>query len=216
MNAHALPDAAISTPLVTPTGDLKKSTVYLKNVIDHPNFDIGDWSYYTDQSMPENYGSTLAPFLRPGESTRAMIGSICQIAQGLQIVTTLANHPMKSMSTYPFAMFDGRWGNYATQVPAPKEVVIGNDCWIGREAIIMPGAVLGNGFIVGTRAVVTRTISDYAIVAGNPAQVKRTRFDDETIERLKAVAWWDWDQEKIERAIPALKAGDLHALEILK
>lgn len=216
MNAHTLPDAAVATPLVTPNGDLDKSTVYLKQVIDHPNFDIGDWSYYNDQSMPEDYARALAPYLWPGEPTRVKIGKFCQIAEGTQIITTLANHPMKGISTYPFAMFDGRWGEYATQVPAPRDVVIGNDCWIGREAVIMPGTVIGDGVIVGTRAVVTGTVPDYAIVAGNPAQVKRMRFDDDTILRLKALAWWDWDKDKIEKAIPSIEGGDLNALEQLK
>ncbi|MFY0597886.1 MAG: CatB-related O-acetyltransferase [Cognatishimia sp.] len=211
-----MPDAAVATPLFTPNRDLEKNTVYLKQVIAHPNFYIGDWSFDNDQSMPKDYASSLASYLWPGKPTRTKIGRFCQIAVGTQIITTLANHPMKGMSAYPFAMLDGCWGEYLTQVPAPRDVAIGNGCWIGNEAVIMPGTVIGDGAIISTLTIVTRTVPDYAIVAGNPAQVMRMQFDDNTILRLKALAWWDWDKDKIEKAITSIEAGDLNALEQLK
>jgi len=91
--------------------------------------------------------------------------------------------------------------------------VIGNDVWIGYEAVVMSGVKIGDGAIIGTRAVVTKDVPPYTIVGGVPARPIRKRFDDAVIERLEALRWWDWDEEKIRRSIPAIQAGDLAALE---
>lgn len=91
--------------------------------------------------------------------------------------------------------------------------MIGNDVWIGYEAVVMSGVKIGDGAIIGTRAVVTKDVPPYTIVGGVPARPIRKRFDDAVIERLEALRWWDWDEEKIRRSIPAIQAGDLAALE---
>ena len=94
--------------------------------------------------------------------------------------------------------------------------MIGNDVWIGYEAVVMSGVKIGDGAIIGTRAVVTKDVPPYTIVGGVPARPIRKRFDDAVIERLEALRWWDWDEEKIRRSIPAIQAGDLAALERAK
>lgn len=91
--------------------------------------------------------------------------------------------------------------------------MIGNDVWLGYEAVVMSGVKIGDGAIIGTRAVVTKDVPPYTIVGGVPARPIRKRFDDAVIERLEALRWWDWDEEKIRRSIPAIQAGDLAALE---
>lgn len=93
------------------------------------------------------------------------------------------------------------------------DTVIGNDVWIGYEAVIMPGVTIGDGAIIGTRAVVTGNVPPYTIVGGVPAKPIRKRFDDATIEKLEAMRWWDWDEEKIKRSIPLIQSGDIAALE---
>ena len=92
-------------------------------------------------------------------------------------------------------------------------MVIGNDVWIGYEAVIMPGVKIGDGAIVGTRSVVTKDVQPYTIVGGAPAKPIRKRFDGATIEKLEALRWWDWDFDKIRRSLTAIQSGDIAALE---
>lgn len=89
---------------------------------------------------------------------------------------------------------------------------IGNDVWIGSEAVIMPGVKVGDGGVIGTRALVTRDIEPYAIVGGNPAKMIRKRFDDRTIEMLLEMKWWAWPDEQLKVAMPLLTSGDVEAL----
>jgi virginiamycin A acetyltransferase len=97
--------------------------------------------------------------------------------------------------------------------PSKGDTVVGHDVWIGYEATIIPGVQIGNGAVVASKAVVTRNVPAYAVVAGNPAQVVRYRFDETTIARLQALAWWHWPSEKITRHLALLNAADLDALE---
>lgn len=216
--AHiVLPDPRTRNPLVLPDGVHDPATVFLSEVIDHPNIEVGDWTYYNDRTLPDDYAATLAPYLFRGAPERLVIGRFCQIAQGVQVVTATANHPMTGLSTYPFAVFDPpRFAGYRAALPRGRDTIIGHDCWIGREAMLLPGAELGNGVIVAARAVVRGRVPDYSIVSGNPATVLRMRFDDATITRLLALAWWDWPIERIVRGIRSIEAGDLDALERLE
>ena len=102
----------------------------------------------------------------------------------------------------------GAWDNHG-------DIVVGNDVWIGYEAVILSGVTIGDGAVIGTRAVVTKDVPPYTIVGGVPAKPIRKRFDDAVIERLEALRWWDWEEEKIRRAIPAIRSGDLAALGAL-
>ena len=123
---------------------------------------------------------------------------------------------MDGISTYPFAVFDpARFPTYRETLPRGKDTIIGNDCWIGREAMLMPGAKLGNGVIVGARSVVNGTIPDYAIVAGNPAKIVRMRFSDDEIATLNRICWWDWNDGKISTATEAIEAADIEKLSKL-
>lgn len=96
-----------------------------------------------------------------------------------------------------------------------KDTMIGNDVWIGYDATIMPGVTIGDGAIIGTRAVVTKDVAPYEIVGGNPAQLIRKRFDDETIDFLLLLQWWSWPIKKIRENVLAIMNGDKAALEDL-
>lgn len=208
-----LPNPGEMHPLILPDGSRDTATVFLDTVINHPNIDIGAYTYYNDDSYPEDYARKIAPYLYPGAPERLRIGKFCQIAKGVEIITSTANHPMTGISTYPFAIFDPpRFATYRDSLPAGKDTIIGNDCWLGREAVLMPGATLGNGVIVGTRSVVTGAVPDYAIVAGNPARIIRLRFSESEISRLVELSWWDWHPDRIAAAMEAIEGGNIDSL----
>lgn len=213
-----LPDAAARHPLVFPDGTAHDRMVNLAVAIDHPNWRIGRNAYANDFDPPEDWAARLAPYLHPGAPERLIIGPFCQIAHGVRFITASANHPMHGLSTYPFPVFDPEaLGHYRDSVVGLPDTVIGPDCWIGHGALILPGARLGPGVIVGAGAVVPGEVPAYAIVAGNPARLVRLRFAPERIAALLDLAWWDWPDELIERAAPALASGrDPEALRRLR
>lgn len=189
--------------------------VYLRNVLNNPLIEVGDYTYYDDPEGPEKFERNVLyhfPFI----GDKLIIGRFCAIARGVKFIMNGANHKMSGFSTYPFFIFGSGW---EAATPAPGELpykgdtVIGNDVWIGYDALIMPGVNIGDGSIIAARSVVTRDVPPYSIVGGNPASVRRQRFDDATIEGLLRLRWWDWDAAKITRNLSRITAGDFQALE---
>ena len=153
----------------------------------------------------------------PVNKDKLKIGKFCSVACGAKFLFTSANHTMKSLSTYPFPIFFEEWGLAGKDISNAwdnrGDIVIGNDVWIGYEAVILSGVTIGDGAIIGTRAVVTKDVPPYTIVGGVPAKPIRKRFDDETIKKLEEVRWWNWDDEKIRQSIQAIQNGDIATLE---
>jgi virginiamycin A acetyltransferase len=203
-------EATATHPITLPDGTLYRDTVYLKNVIDHPRMEIGEFSYYTHSGKPEETAQILAPYLGHSCRERLVIGKFVQIARGSYFITSSANHPMTGVTTYPFRIFKPETFGYK-DLPV-KETVVGHDVWIGHDAAIMPGVSIGHGAIVAAASVVARNVPPYAVVGGNPARLIRMRYDNEIITQLLRLAWWDWPIEKIEANLPALETGDLTAL----
>ena len=199
-------------PLILPDGTRHMGAVFLSAAIDHPRFEVGDYTYAFDAEAPEDWAGRLAPYLFPFSPERLVIGRFCQIANGARFITASANHRYDGISTYPFAIFDGDPAGRPSMPTHFPDTVIGNDVWIGDGATILPGARLGSGVIVGARAVVSGEVPDYAIVAGNPARVVRRRFPDEVIRHLMALAWWDWPIETIVAHEAEICGGDVAAL----
>lgn len=145
-----------------------------------------------------------------------MIGKFCSIACGAKFIFNSANHTLSSLSTYPFPLFFEEWNlnikNVADSWDNKGDIVIGNDVWIGYEAVIMSGVKIGDGAIIGTRAVVTKDVPAYTIVGGVPAKTIRTRYDDSTIKKLMKIEWWNWSKEKIADNIEAIKSGNIENL----
>lgn len=207
-------DADLCHPMRFADGTVNRGLVHLACAIDHPNIEVGSFSYASSFDAPEDWAARLAPYTYPGAPERLVIGRFCQIADGVRFITASANHPMTGISTYPFAIFDtARVGDYIDQISGLPDTVIGNDVWIGDGATILPGAWIGNRVIIGAQAVVTGQVPDYAVVVGNPARVIRYRFDPGTIARLLALKWWDWPIDRIGRATAALARADVDALE---
>ncbi|MEM8581067.1 MAG: CatB-related O-acetyltransferase [Pseudomonadota bacterium] len=208
------PNANIRNPLILPDGTAHEGTVFLKAVIDHPRFIVGDYSYASTAHPPINWAEHLAPYLFPNSDERLVLGKFCQIADGAVFITASANHRRDGFSTFPFAVFDHATASGRPSLPdwSGPDTVLGHDVWLGKDARILPGAVLGNGVIVAAGAVVGGQIPDYAVVAGNPGRVVKMRFDPETVTRLNEIAWWDWPIERILSAESAICGADLDAL----
>lgn len=200
-------------PVTMSNGEVWPHTYFLKNVINHPNITIGNYSYYNDFSRPDDIRQVLVPYLHPGAPEHLTIGKFVQIAHGVQIITSSANHQMDGFSSYPFAVFGDEWAQaYDAIWPNKGDTIIDHDVWLGHQSLIMPAVTIGAGAIVAARAVVTKDVPPYAIVAGNPARVVRMRFDDATISKLLACAWWHWPIEHITANIKHIVAADLDAL----
>ncbi|MBO9408504.1 CatB-related O-acetyltransferase [Shimia sp. R9_1] len=208
-----LPDPTQPHPIVLPDGSRHAGTVLLSAVIDQPNFSVGDFTYASDFAPPEDWATHLAPYLFPFSQEKLQIGKFCQIAHGVRFITSSANHAMDGLSCYPFPIF-GKTVPEGYQ-PDKRDTIVGHDVWLGYGAMVLPGAQIGHGAIIGAGAVVRGTVPPYGIVTGNPGAIVRKRFDEAIIARLLEVAWWDWPQERIEAAIPAIMAGDVEALERL-
>ena len=197
------------------TGD--RETVYLKNVVENSNIEIGDYTIYNDFIHdPREFQKNNVLYHYPINKDRLIIGKFCSIACGAKFLFNSANHKMASLSTYTFPLFFEEWGlkkeNVAQAWDQKGDIMIGNDVWIGYEAVILSGVTIGDGAVIGCRAVVTKDVPPYTIVGGVPAKPIRKRFDEETIKELQKIKWWDWPEEKIAGKIPAIQAGDLEEL----
>lgn len=198
------------------TGD--NQTIYLKNAITNPNIKVGDYTMYNDfVKDPREFEKNNILYHYPVNRDRLNIGKFCSIACGAKFLFNSANHAMESLSTYPFPLFFEEWGldrnDVADSWDNKGDIIIGNDVWIGYEAVILSGVTIGDGAIIGARAVVTRDVPPYTIVGGVPAKAIKKRFSEDTISSLLSLQWWDWSQEKIAENIAAIKGGRIEQLK---
>jgi virginiamycin A acetyltransferase len=187
---------------------------FIKNTIKNPNIIVGDFTYYDDPEDSENFERNVLyhfPFI----GDKLIIGKFCAIAKGVQFIMNGANHKLSGFSTFPFYIFGNGWENAMPQagdLPYKGDTVIGNDVWIGFDALIMPGVKIGNGAIISSRSVVTSDVPAYTIAGGNPAKIIKKRFPEETIATLEKLAWWNWPIEKITKNITAIMSDDIEKL----
>ena len=147
-----------------------------------------------------------------GEHACVHVGSYCSIAVGVELVVG-GNHRPDWVSTYPFRVLWGLPGALTDGHPRPEpDIEIGSDVWIGTEAMILAGVKIGHGAVIGARAVVTKDVRPYAIVGGVPAREIRRRFNDEQVERLLALRWWEWPEERVRASVDLLSSPDVDAL----
>lgn len=194
-----------------------RQTVYLRNVVSNPAIEIGQYTIYNDFCRdPRDFEKNNVLYHYPMNGDRLVIGKFCSIACGAKFLFNSANHRLGSLSTYPFPLFGDDWGHGMH----PKEawdnrgdIVLGSDVWIGYEAVVLAGVTIGDGAIVGARALVTKDVPPYAIVGGAAAGLLRKRFPDDVIAKLLRLQWWDWPAEKLARSLHSIQSGDLRALE---
>ena len=207
------------TKIYPRTGD--QQTVYLNAVIKDPQIEVGDYTIYNDFiADPLLFEKNNVLFHYPIHREKLIIGKFCSIACGTKFLFNCANHTLKSLSTYTFPLFYEEWelekSNITTAWDNKGDIVIGNDVWIGYEAVIMAGVHIGDGAIIAARAVVTKDVPPYTIVGGTPAKEIRKRFDAEVIEQLLIQKWWDWSTDKIHQCLPYIAEGKLDELLAMK
>lgn len=181
--------------------------IYVKPTLTNPNVIVGDFTYIADSE----FESHITNFY-PWSKDKLIIGKFCQIAEGVEFIMNDANHQMNSVSTFPFYTLEG-WNMEtpkAEDMPFKGDTVIGNDVWIGQNAVILPGVHIGDGAIVGANSVVGNNIEPYTIVVGNPAKPVRKRFDNELISLMLEWNWWDKSVEEINDLIPILTSSKLN------
>lgn len=196
-----------------------RETVYLKEVVNDPNIIVGDFTMYNDfVNDPRQFQKNNVLYHYPINHDKLIIGKFCSIACGAKFLFTSANHTQASLSTYPFPIFFEEWGLDVQHITSAwdnkGDIVIGNDVWIGYEAVILSGVTIGDGAIIGARAVVTKDIPPYTIVGGVPAKMIRKRFPDDIISALLKMKWWDWPGEKIKVHIADIQNGKAGCLKL--
>lgn len=183
-----------------------ENEIYVKPTITSPKIIVGEFTYIADSEF-ERHVTHLYPWSRD----RLLIGKFCQIAAGVEFMMNDANHQMNAVTTFPFYTLEG-WDMAppaSSDLPFKGDTVIGNDVWIGENAVILPGVHIGDGAIIGANSVVGSDVAPYTVVAGNPAKPLRKRFDDDLIDLLLQFKWWDKSVEEIQSLIPILTCGDL-------
>ena len=203
------------TKIYPRTGD--KQTVYLNAVIKDPQIAVGDYTIYNDfVADPLLFEKNNVLYHYPIHREKLIIGKFCSIACGTKFLFNCANHSLKSLSTYTFPLFYEEWelekSNITTAWDNKGDIVIGNDVWIGYEAVIMAGVHIGDGAIIAARAVVTKDVPPYTIVGGTPAKEIRKRFDAEVIQQLLLLKWWNWSTDKIRKCLPYIMEGKMNEL----
>lgn len=203
------------TKIYPRTGD--KQTVYLNTIIRDPQIVVGDYTIYNDfVNDPLLFEKNNVLYHYPIHKEKLVIGKFCSIACGTRFLFNCANHTLNSLSTYTFPLFYEEWNleksNVVSAWDNKGDIIIGDDVWIGYEAVIMSGVHVGNGAIIAARAVVTKDVPPYTIVGGTPAREIRKRFDTDVIKRLLMLKWWDWPIDKIRQCLPYIMNGALDEL----
>lgn len=175
--------------------------IYVKPAVTNPNIEVGEFTYIADSEFEKHVTHHY-----PHIGDRLIIGKFCQIASGVEFIMNGANHQMNSITTFPFFTLEG-WDCEPPEfenLPYKGDTVIGNDVWIGQNAVILPGVSIGNGAIIGAGSVVGSNIEAYTVAVGNPAREIRKRFDSELILLLEKFQWWNRSIEEINSLIPML------------
>ena len=195
-----------------------KSVCYIKTVVTRPNIEVGEYTYYDDIDGAERFEERVThhyPFI----GDKLVIGKFCAIGRGVEFVMNGANHRMCSVTTYPFNIMGGGWEKCTPRLddlPLKGDTVVGNDVWFGQNVTVMPGVHIGDGAIIAANSVVASDIPPYCVAGGNPCRIIRKRFDDELIDYLLELKWWDWPPEKIMRNLEKLCSGDLHEIREIR
>jgi virginiamycin A acetyltransferase len=211
-------NAAPSTPGPDPdvvhpvTG--QERVVFLRPLVRAANIEVGAYTYYDHPQRALDFERDAVLYGFGPE--RLVIGKFCALAAGVRFLMGGANHADRGPSTYPFGIFGAPWDHtmdIVMSAPSRGDTVIGNDVWLGYEALVLPGVTIGHGAVVAAASVVSADVPPYAVVAGNPSRIVRRRYDDRDISRLLSAAWWDWPVAAITEHARVILAGTPLELE---
>ena len=200
----SMPRVGPDPSMAFPCGGSRK-LAFLRPLVTRSNIEIGEYTYFTDDEDASRFEERNVLFQTDDAADRLVIGRYCSIASGTRFLMNGANHPDPG-TTFPFWAFGRGWHERST----PRQrgpITVGSDVWLGLESCVLAGTTIGDGAIVGARAVVTKDVPAFAVVVGNPARVVRMRYDEATIAKLLAIRWWEWPAERVTRNLPELVAG---------
>ncbi|GGZ32709.1 CatB-related O-acetyltransferase [Streptomyces poonensis] len=188
--------------------------VLLKPLVTSPLIEVGEFSYYDDPDDPTAFETRNVLYHYGPE--KLVIGKFCALGEGVRFIMNGANHRMDGPSTFPFPIMGGSWAEHfdlITGLPGRGDTVVGNDVWFGHRSTVMPGVRIGHGAIIAAGSVVVDDVPDYGVVGGNPARLLRRRHSDADIDRLLALAWWDWPLQHLTEHLRTIMSGSIDDLE---
>lgn len=187
---------------------------FIRNTVSNPNIIIGEYTYYDDPVDSKGFERNVL-YHYPFMGDKLIIGRFCALATGVRFIMNGANHKLDGPSAYPFSIFRTGWERVTPSIedlPFKGDTVVGNDVWIGYESLIMPGVHIGDGAIIAARSVVVSDVEPYTVVGGNPARTIRRRFEQDVVDELLDIAWWNWSAEVITANLEAIVSGDIEEL----
>lgn len=188
--------------------------VLLKPLVKSPLIEVGEFSYYDDPDDATAFETRNVLYHYGPEKLR--IGKFCAFGTGVRFIMNGANHRMDGPSTFPFPIMGGSWSEHfdlISGLPGRGDTVVGHDVWFGYGVTVMPGVRIGHGAVIASGSVVVDDVPDYGVVGGNPAKLIRTRYSEDEVARLLAVAWWDWPAEQLTEHVRTVMSGSIDELE---
>jgi len=162
---------------------------------------VGDHTYGANNIIIGSWGNDA--------DIKITIGKYCSIADDI-IIFISGEHQTNWITTFPFSVLNGKYQNYIKNIkPSKGNITIGNDVWICAGVKILSGITIGDGAVLGAYSVITKDVPPYAIVGGNPAKIIRYRFDEESINKLLLIKWWNKEPEEIDRLMPYLLSDNV-------
>jgi len=200
-----------------------RESIIIKDHVKAKHIIVGDYSYYSgyyhDKSFEDcvMYLDEADDHRLPHETDRLIIGKFCSIATGVKLMMGgTQGHTYEWIASYPLDFLEEDFDGYNKVPPKAQKLkgdtVIGNDVWIGAEAMIMPGLKIADGAVIGARSLVTKNVGPYEIWGGNPAKLVKKRFSEEEIEKLLQIQWWNWSIEKIKANLHLIRSKNVHEL----
>jgi chloramphenicol O-acetyltransferase type B len=203
-----------------------RNSITIKDHIKSKHISVGDYTYYAgfyhgkigDRSFEDcvMYLDEKDEKRKSEEIDKLIIGKFCSIATGVKFMMGgNQGHNYKWITAFPLDFLDDDFDNYEIPPKGYKlkgDTIIGSDVWIGAETMIMPGITIGDGAVIAARSLVTKNIGSYEIWGGNPAKLIKKRFDDDKIEKLLKMKWWDWDLSNIKKCLHIIRSEDVDEL----
>lgn len=190
------------------------SSQLLNKTVNHPNIEIGVFSYYSGYHHKHDFVECVRYLHDKREDVdKLIIGSYCSIGSGaVFMMAGNQGHNLKWISTFPFYFQANIFKSSKNGFEKVGNTTIGNDVWIGSEAMIMPGVTIGDGAVIAARAVVTKDVEPYTVVGGNPATFIKSRFNESEIKKLLIMKWWNWQEENVKESISTICSDSIEGL----